>query len=68
MTTPEERASTAEVRLAEALARVAVLEKAGTRVVQALDASYAAGVPHRLSPAAAYAMSALRVALRGPGG
>ena len=47
-------------------AEVERLREAGARVVQAFDAAKDAGSPHKLSPAAALAMNALRAVLTAP--
>ena len=60
MTTPEERAATAETALAEALARVAALEEALRALADRVeDRGADKWMPHQLNRA--------RAALRGPG-
>ena len=62
------RASLAPLSAENAALRADVerLREAGARVVQAFDAAKDAGSPHKLSPAAALAMNALRAAITAP--
>ena len=61
------RVVTAALHEREALrAEAERLREAGARVVQAFDAAKGAGSPHKLSPAAALAMNALKAALTSP--
>ena len=70
MTTPEERAATAETALAEALARVAVLEVAATQAQRILAMITEPNTFTSSATAWAQCVEAearLRAALRGPG-